>query len=780
MYRNIVRAFLVVCLIAIIAMAACASYSHLTSGPKLSGAGWTVQIQNTGAIAGTVEFINTASGDSYLWASAYSHSSGSPSYYHYWTWKSVSDGNWVTTVTSASNLITVTGVCPDFTVVRNMSWNGAKFTMTDQLSNNCATPILVATNYWAVMENLVTSNNSAIGGVPFDYNNETYTGLNMGVGPNPTIWMQQANSWLAWLCDDDIYRNQMYLMQSTDQSSSVYNQTIVQDYNFGLPAKGQYTYNYYWYPGAASQDYWSFINWVRNDWGMNWTCHGPYVWDQHVDQGGRNFNRIVLCPWFRDQDGTGIPDSTYDSIQSGAVSMAMTTCNGGSAMGTTAPCFMCKIETNDVPIDWTTITNGSTLVGGGYPTSSNWYTDEPLTATQTSTLNNGSTDANQWKYSVLFQDSGRTQEVVSTSYEFMNGTQWSTYCSDTNPGHWLSLTPYPAATPTAWANPTKGENWRNYVYPTDWNFHMQYMRGQIDHLLTSTLNTVPTSCTKGLFLDSYDLGWEFKNPDGNDPNFSWNTLWDEGQWDGFSVLNNGALIGNYMTSALIMSIPGRAALLNYITNGYVMSVVTNGHTVDSECRGINNKQYYENFAETESDAIPDMTHMLLLMSGGEPWASQAMCTGHLSTPLSDGVEYGNWNTQTGYPNWGNNNIAAIQNKYEIMCLRNGTMMEPYSNYVPSSGAGSGGYGIINIQYPFTPVELHSGYLIGQEKILTAVSGTWYWSKSVHSAQPATCKVFDSCGNAIAYKTFTVSDTGTGTWKVVLSLPNDWNNTCAIW
>jgi hypothetical protein len=766
---------LTVGLMVALSVAAFASYTHLSHGPKISGAGWTLQVQDTGPMIGCVEFINTASTDAYLFSSQYSHSA-SP-YYYYWTWKSVTtDPNWVTTASVNSNIITVKGTSPAFTVTRNMSWNGSKFTTTDQLSSKTAVPILVATNYDFVMENLTTANQSAICGVPFDYNN-SYTDVVNECAPNPTIYMQQTNSSLGWLCDDDLLRNQIYILQTYDQSSSIYNQTIVQDYQFGLAANGTYTYNFAWYPGGAGTDYWSFINWVRRDWNMNYTCQGPVQGDQHLDMGGRNFNNIFLCPWFRFNDGAGIPDATYNNIQSSNIAMAMTTCNGGSAMGTTAPCFMCKIETNSMPVDWTTMTNGSTLVGGGYPTTANWYWLEPLTVAQTSTLNNNSTFAANWKYSTLAMDSNHTQQVVETDYICPGGSDWVSDTLDSNYTHWFDLVVYPGAGTTTWKS--KGTNWKNYAR-TDLNYQGQYMASQIDYTLTNSLSTVPTSCTKGVFLDSFTLNGILRQSESSDPGFSWEDRWDYGQWDGNSVTNNVALIGSYFTDAAFVGVPARAWLLNYVTSYYGVTVFTNGHCIDSQCRSIPYLSKYQNFAETESDALPDFAHLQTLLSTGEPWPVASIAGSHLSTPISNGGYEGDWNGVSGYPNFGTNNWAAIQNKYVIMCLRNGSLFNPETNYVASSGAGSGGYGIINLQYPFTPVELHCGYLIGQEKILTAVSGTWYWSKSVHSAQPATCDVFDSCGNPIAYKTFTVSDTGTGTWKVVLALPNDWNNTCAIW
>ena len=38
----------------------------------------------------------------------------------------------------------------------------------------------------------------------------------------------------------------------------------------------------------------------------------------------------------------------------------------------------------------------------------------------------------------------------------------------------------------------------------------------------------------------------------------------------------------------------------------------------------------------------------------------------------------------------------------------------------------GGFGPINHTFPFTPVELHEGYILGKERIITKVSGLYGW------------------------------------------------------
>ena len=74
-------------------------------------------------------------------------------------------------------------------------------------------------------------------------------------------------------------------------------------------------------------------------------------------------------------------------------------------------------------------------------------------------------------------------------------------------------------------------------------------------------------------------------------------------------------------------------------------------------------------------------------------------------------------------------------------LRYGVLYYHYCTELSAEGPGSGEYGPINHMFPITPVELHEGYIIGKERIITAVSGTFAW----RNAQKPTVLVFDVTG-----------------------------------
>jgi hypothetical protein len=754
---------------------ALASYPVQT-GVSITGGGATLTVANSGINAGTAEIDYGA--DRYLIDVAFSESVSNILTGHYWAWNAGSDSRWSTTVVKTGSTITVTGSCPTFSVTRNIYWNGDKFAMNDSIQNKTTANIAVETYYWTIMAAMVTTNKSCVAGVPFQYNN-AYTHQVTGCGPNPTIFMQQANSSLGFLVEDDFYRQAMFLTQSQDGNQpgdTAYNVTTMVNQCFGLAGNAGYTFRFSLYPGGAGHDYWKFINTVRNDWNVNYTLYGPCTLDQHLDEGGREFNWIVLNPWFDFLEGAGVSWNQYASDEWTYVNMAMNTINTASSTDPVSLCktptFMCKIETDSMPVNTTTFTNGNTLPNGS--TSHYWL--QPLTAAQTSTLQNNSTYAHQWADSVLWSSTTKTTQIIETAYIDPGDLSPSPGPTDTNKAHWFDLVVYPGAKPSTWA--VNGTNWQNYAL-TDFNFQTQYIKSQIDWTLNNCLTNVPANCGKAVYIDSFTLTTDFVDNASSYSGLYWTQRWDGGQWDGNSILMNTStgLITQLLTDCTLVGIPARAYLLNYMLNTKGVGVMTNGHPVDAETRSFHS----QNYEETQGDAVGTIAQLQALVNGNEPAPSATMAAGQLSCPVSFSMYMGDsYYTESGSTvGYVTNNYAEIQNKYLIMCLRNGSLMAPTDNYVPSTGTGSGGYGIINLMYPITPVELHEGYMIGKEKIVTAVSGTFYWNKKDHPMKPSVCKTFDVYGNANTPKGFSVSSIG-AQWVVKLKLQSDWNGTAMVY
>ena len=62
----------------------------------------------------------------------------------------------------------------------------------------------------------------------------------------------------------------------------------------------------------------------------------------------------------------------------------------------------------------------------------------------------------------------------------------------------------------------------------------------------------------------------------------------------------------------------------------------------------------------------------------------------------------------------------------IAHLRFGLLYYCYSTDFPPDGPRGGEYGPLNHMFPFTPVELHEGWVLGRERLITCVSDVFHW------------------------------------------------------
>ncbi|NUQ63879.1 MAG: hypothetical protein HUU20_15485 [Pirellulales bacterium] len=139
----------------------------------------------------------------------------------------------------------------------------------------------------------------------------------------------------------------------------------------------------------------------------------------------------------------------------------------------------------------------------------------------------------------------------------------------------------------------------------------------------------------------------------------------------------------------------------------------------------------------------------------------------LSSPVALGVRAQRWDPQY------KTQYAEIVQKAVIAYLRHGALYCHYTTEIPEPGQPGGGeYGILNHMYPFTPVELNEGFVIGKQRILTAVSRTFTWPRP---EKPA-CLRFGLRGMPVEGG-FDLQKTGDG-WTVKVSL-KDWNETAVI-
>jgi len=88
---------------------------------------------------------------------------------------------------------------------------------------------------------------------------------------NPSVYVAGEGHGIGMICEDDVYRNQAWLHYDAEE-----NATGLRTEMLWLPAGGEYTLRWAIYP-MASNDYFEFINAVRNDWGSNYLTPGPWA-----------------------------------------------------------------------------------------------------------------------------------------------------------------------------------------------------------------------------------------------------------------------------------------------------------------------------------------------------------------------------------------------------------------------------------------------------------------------------------------------------------------------
>lgn len=280
------------------------------------------------------------------------------------------------------------------------------------------------------------------------------------------------------------------------------------------------------------------------------------------------------------------------------------------------------------------------------------------------------------------------------------------------------------------------------VYPAPGNYQLKYMLHQIDY-------SMDVIGLRGIYMDQFNIGIKIEQP--GRPDYS--------KWDGHTVnLKPNGDIEKMYTDVTYVGAPARAEIIKRVrSKGGV--VMTNGHPVDRETASLG----VQAVAETEWDLSSPED----LLSWNEPPYMPAIAEGQLSSPISLGIRPGRFG-EFGKEHW-----AEIMQKWVITCLKSGTVYYYYAFTIPTSGPGAGEYGIINHMFPFTPVELHSGWLVGKERILTAKSGSFFWD---HSEKPIVL-AFDLKGYGIKPAKLEMTQKGNG-WQVDLGI-KDWQETAVI-
>ena len=234
----------------------------------------------------------------------------------------------------------------------------------------------------------------------------------------------------------------------------------------------------------------------------------------------------------------------------------------------------------------------------------------------------------------------------------------------------------------------------------------------------------------------------------------------ENRWDGRTVeLAPDGSIKRYRYSYALTGATARAAIIKHITDKGGL-VLTNGQSMSREEQGL----FRLAFQEMENDSV----NPLLFMDECPPefrWQSIS----HLGCPVALGIRPRKYLNVKKRPN----RAAEVLTKGVITALRNGLLYYVYIYDINTDGkSDSGSFDMIERMYPFTPVELNAGYLIGKERIITAVSRSF----TVAGKQKPRCTHYNKRGIPAAAD-FVISGKP-GAWQVEVKL-RDWNEIAII-
>ena len=238
------------------------------------------------------------------------------------------------------------------------------------------------------------------------------------------------------------------------------------------------------------------------------------------------------------------------------------------------------------------------------------------------------------------------------------------------------------------------------VYPTLTNHRHRHMLEQMAWLLDDV-------GFDGVYIDQFAMAL------GGTDSLTYDT------WDGHTVdldPATGEVTRKYAVVGKI-SAPARREWVEFVHKRGKL-VVANGEPVTGDLQALP----VNRFMETQGYDV---------LSPDAPNAT--MCArGMLGSPIGLGHSFG----QLANANPGR--AGELLMRTVIAHLRYGLLYYYYGASVPAT---DGGFGPVNHMFPFTPVELHEGYVIGKERILTCRSRTFTWSRP----QPPRGRVFDKRG-----------------------------------
>ena len=651
---------------------------EVTGGEQLDGPNYRVRLGSGGAIQ-----VETG-GDRYLVETAASYSGKNIG----WNRLEAGDNSLALDIVKRQDSLSTEAIFQQYRISRTVLLQNHRVLVRDTITNTSNRDIGILYRNDLITADLFKE--QYLGGAP------QVTGQHM-TAPNPSVFIKQTDSGIAWLAEDDVYRLQLELVSQGNSATMSAN-------HFALRPGASHTFVWSLYPVPGTADYWDFVNQARNDWGVNTTVSGPFDffdltqsrdWMDNPqrfreDLKRKRLNIIAVMPWLdydnhNTQTGRAMSREEFKKEQQRFRDVVKSIDPGIMVVGC--------MEGNLVSLPDSLVKEIHRLAPNK---AQNQYifTPEQLDALSQYQI--------QWKDCLLMNKAGRYR------YEL--------YYRGSNPK-------VPYASIAVFAEPGNDQ----HAY---WLDQAQFM--------------IEAVGLDGIYIDQFSMAFD------NAQRYSHHA------WDGTTVdidATTGQITHRYSDAALI-GIESRRALADYVTdNGKIM--VANTFPVTARMQNAGVLRFNESLWFFDPATMAD---------GEEPTASYYPAKGHLSTPIGLGFRPDLDSTPDQY--------TRTVLKGVICYLRNGLLYYHYGTRVPDVGEDQGGYGPINNMFPFTPVELHSGWLVGKERTISCVSG----SMPYLGTERPTVSVFDLNGRAV--KNSSDINREGDKWIVDLIL-NDWSEVAII-
>jgi len=546
---------------------------------------------------------------------------------------------------------------------------------------------------------------------------------------NPTIFLTGTDGNLGVLLEDNFGRRHHYIETEGLPAGEAY----FQFNDLALAGGNSQTYSWTLYPLDNTTDKFDFYNEVRIDWNTNFEIDGPFAFFHPMSAGGenhipwqdadelkyhlehRNLGIVAVQPFLDYDPGNG-PGKIWTRAE---YQTNVTPIIEAFDAADPEVKLVGLVETDWYAIDRDSITNGN-LLPPDSPVGTPWLTDaqsqiirDAIAAGELPNLNATGGYSNSLK----------TNEDGNFKVEI-----WS---RDGGTSHYMALA----------------------VYPEVGNYQYEFLQDQVDFLIS-------TMDMDGVYFDQFSMvhsGSESYEDGLGNP-----------QTDGYTgTVNPGTgqiELSSERYDANLAGISARVNLMNSIT-GVGKTVVANTYSSSAEEQALEVNRFSE---------VWNSFDVLGAVPGPDPLQTVSyLYAGALASPIAVGF-------QNGYPELGTGLLSeraeSLSNAI-IGYLKHGLLYYHLIGWqVPENSVdgGNGDYGHVNNMFQITPVELHEGWIVGQERTITTVSGDFQWT----GVSEPRVLVFDNDGRfSTASSSFTLTGSP-GAWNVSLTI-QDWDDIAVI-